>query len=260
MLADLKGKIALVTGAGSAEGIGFATARMLAAQGAEVAITSTTDRIHERQAELGDERAFAIVADLRRFEDAAMLVEQVLKHFGKIDILVNNAGMVQSGSQELLATFATLTEQQWDDEIELNLKTCFNVTRAVIPRMIEAKFGRIVNVASVTGPVASNPGMSAYSVAKAGMAGLTRTLALEVGGAGITVNAVAPGWIRTASSSSREIEAGAHTPVGRSGMPEEVAALIVFLCSQQASYITGQVIIVDGGNTVQEYKGASSFL
>lgn len=260
MFADLKGKVALVTGTGSAQGIGFAAARMLTAQGANVAITSTTDRIRERQRELGKERAWAAVCDLRRFEDAAQLVAQVVNHFGRIDVLVNNAGMVQSGSPELLARFDRLTEAQWDREIQLNLKTCFNVTRAVIPHMIQAKYGRVVNVSSVSGPVASNPGMSAYSAAKAAMAGLTRTLALEVGAAGITVNAVAPGWIRTASSSAPEIEAGAHTPVGRPGTPDEVAALITFLCSREASYITGQVIVVDGGNTVQEYKGPGSFI
>jgi 3-oxoacyl-[acyl-carrier protein] reductase len=253
---SLKGRVALVTGAGSAQGIGFATARLLLAQGADLAITSTTNRIHDRRTELGIDRTFALVRDLRSFEAAANLVAEVLGHFGKIDILVNNAGMVQSGSKELSARFDTLTEAQWDSDIELNLKTCFNVTRSVIPHMTAAKYGRIVNVSSVTGPVASNPGMSAYSAAKAAIAGLTRTLALEAGSSGITVNAVAPGWIRTASSSDREIAAGCNTPVGRPGTPDEVAALIVFLCSAEASYITGQIIVVDGGNTVQECKGA----
>jgi 3-oxoacyl-[acyl-carrier protein] reductase len=255
MSAKLKEKVALVTGTGSADGIGFATARLLLEQGANVAITSTTDRIHARAAELGGDRVFASVYDLRSFANAAKLVGQITGRLGKIDILVNNAGMVQSGSKELLAGFDTLSEEQWDNEIELNLKTCFNVTRAVVPHMIKAKYGRIVNVSSVTGPVASNPGMSAYSAAKAGLAGLTRTLALEMGRAGITANAVAPGWIKTASSSERENEAGRYTPVGRSGTPEEVAAVIVFLCSEEASYITGQTIVVDGGNTTQECKG-----
>src|SRR3979490_159398 len=125
--------------------------------------------------------------------------------------------------------------------------------------MVKKEYGRVVNVSSVTGPVASNPGMSAYSSAKAGMAGLTRALALETGRSGITVNAVAPGWIKTASSTDREIEAGRNTPIGRPGTSAEVAALIVFLCADEASYITGQIIVVDGGNTVQEYKGAETF-
>ena len=258
MLADLKGRVALATGAGSAEGIGFATARLLAAQGAVVAVTSTTARILDRAAELGSGHA-GFVCDLRSFEDAGNLIEQVIERFGKIDILVNNAGMVQTGSKELLAHFDSLTESQWDSEIELNLKTCFNITRVALPHMVKKKYGRVVNVSSVTGPVASNPDMSAYSAAKAGMVGLTRALALETGVFGITVNAVAPGWIKTASSSDHEIEAGRNTPVGRPGTPAEVAVLIVFLCSDEASYITGQVIVVDGGNTVQEYKGSGTF-
>jgi len=259
MLASLKGRVALVTGAGSAEGIGFATARLLAAQGASVAITSTTERIHERAAELGSGHA-GFVCDLRSFENAGRLVASVINSFGKFDILVNNAGMVQTGSKALSGRFDSLTESQWDSEIELNLKTCFNVTRVALPHMIEKKYGRIVNVSSVTGPVVSDLGMPAYSAAKAGMTGLTRALALETGRSGITVNAVAPGWIRTASSTEREIEAGRNTPVGRPGTSAEVAALIVFLCSDEASYITGQNIVIDGGNTVQEYKGAEELV
>ena len=245
-----------MTGAGSPQGIGFATARQLWALEASVAITSTTDRIHDRAAELGTDRIFASICDLRDFAATANLIREVTEHFGKIDILVSNAGMIQVGSKEFLADFDRLTEQQWDSEIELNLKTCFNVTRAVVPHMMRAKYGRIVSVSSVTGPVATNPGMAAYGAAKAGMAGLTRSLALELGPFGVTANAVAPGWIKTASSSLYEIEAGRHTPIGRPGRPEEVAAVIVFLCSEEASYVTGQTIVVDGGNTIQESKGS----
>jgi 3-oxoacyl-[acyl-carrier protein] reductase len=254
MLSDLKGRVALITGAGSAEGIGFAAARLLLARGASVAIASTTERIQKRAAELGSGQVFPFVYDLRRFENSAKLVAEIVERAGKIDILVNNAGMIQLGNKEFLAGFDTLTERQWDSEIELNLKTCFNVTRAAVPHMVRSGYGRIVNVSSVTGPVATYAGASAYAAAKAGMAGLTRSLALELGPSGITANAVAPGWIKTASSSAKEIEAGRHTPVGRPGTAAEVAAVIAFLCSEEASYVTGQTIVVDGGNTIQEIK------
>jgi 3-oxoacyl-[acyl-carrier protein] reductase len=256
---NFTGKVALITGAGSPLGIGFATARLLAQQGSKIAITSTTDRIKERGRELAAENAdvFAFPADLRDHASTHMLVREVLVRYGRIDILVNNAGMTQVSNpdQTLSLSLAELTEADWDYSIGLNLKTTFNVTKAVLPPMLTASYGRIVNVSSVTGPLVSNPRSTAYSTAKAGMVGLTRSLALEVARKGITVNAVAPGWIETASSTAQEIIAGKNTPVGRPGRPDEVAAAIAFLACESASYITGQMIVVDGGNTVQEYKG-----
>ena len=188
--------MALITGAGSPQGIGFATARLLAQQGSKIAITSTTERIEERARELAAEGAdvFAFPADLRDHARTHVLVQEVLARYGRLDILVNNAGMTQVGSptETTSLPLAELPESEWDYGIAINLKTAFNVTKAVLPFMLTANYGRIVNVSSVTGPVVSNPRETAYSAAKAGMVGLTRSLALEVARQGITVNAVAP--------------------------------------------------------------------
>ncbi|HXO62632.1 MAG TPA: SDR family NAD(P)-dependent oxidoreductase [Candidatus Acidoferrales bacterium] len=258
---NFSGRVALITGAGSALGIGFATARVLAQQGAKIAITSTTERIKERARELAAEKAdvFALPADLRDHASTDRLVREVLARYGRIDILVNNAGMTQISNpdQTLSVSLAELSEEDWDYSMALNLKTTFNVTKAVLPSMLSANYGRIVNVSSVTGPLVSNPRATAYSAAKAGMVGLTRSLAMEVARKGITVNAVAPGWIETASSTTEEIIAGKNTPLGRSGRPDEVAAAIAFLAGESASYVTGQMMVIDGGNTIQEYKGPS---
>lgn len=257
-MTSLKGQVALVTGAGSADGIGFATAQALAAAGARVAITSTTKRIHDRLKELvGGGSHIALIADLTGPAAVAKLVAGVNASLGRIDILVNNAGMIQTGRSERAKLFHKITADEWLRTMDINLNTCFHVSRAVLPQMLRRKYGRIVNIASVTGPLVTNPRSAGYSAAKAAMVGLTRALAIEVADKGITVNAVAPGWIATGSSAKTEIVAGNHSPARRPGRPAEVAAAAAFLTSRSASYITGQMLVVDGGNSIQEFKGPS---
>lgn len=251
----LNEQTAIVTGAGSAEGIGFAVAKKLVAAGARVAITSTTDRIHQRARELGsDERVMSFVADLTDENSVRELVRAVLERTGRADILVNNAGMAQTGRPMEGATLASSSYADWRRQIEITLHTAFLMTRAVLPGMVERRYGRIVNVSSVTGPLVSNCGSAAYGAAKAAMDGMMRAVALETAKDGITINGVAPGWIATASSTDAERIAALHTPIGRAGSPEEVAAAVCFLASPEATYITGQSVVVDGGNILQENK------
>ena len=254
-----RNRVAFVTGCGSEKGIGFAAARIIAKGGAEVAITSTTDRIFKRAKKLEDDglEVKAYIANLMVRDQVKRLVDSVIRDFGRIDILVNNAGMAQVGKEESFVHMANLPAAEWDESIGRNLNTCFNITHAVLPAMIKNKYGRIVNVSSVTGPLVSNPGETAYSAAKAAMVGMSRSLAIEVAKYGITVNNVAPGWIATGSSTEEERVAAQNTPMRRAGSPDEVGDLIAYLASDKSTYITGQMIVIDGGNTIQEYKGPS---
>ncbi len=251
-------RVALVTGAGSATGIGFAVARALGRDGLAVGVCSTTDRIHDRARELVADgvEAAGFVGDMTDAATVRSIVEAARSELGDIDVLVNNAGMVtvdmDTGEEPM---FVDLDEETWARSLAMNLTTAYSVTRAVLPGMLSRGWGRVVMVSSVTGPLVTNPGSAGYSAAKAGMDGLMRAIAIEAARSGVTVNSVAPGWIATGSQTPEEAVAGRNTPVGRSGTPEEIAAAVAFLASEGASYLTGQSIAVDGGNTIQEYKG-----
>lgn len=247
----LDGRVALVTGAGSPDGIGFATASRLRMLGAEVAIVSTTKRIHDRAAELG---VTGFVADLTDEAEVGALIDAVTEQLGDVSVLVNNAGLASKASPEILRPVAQLSLDEWRNEIDRNLTTAFLTSRAVVPGMAERGWGRIVNLSATAGPINALPTEAAYAAAKAGVLGLTRALAMEAVADGVTVNAVAPGIIHTGSSTVAELRQSLETPMGRPGTPDEVAAAIAFLCTPSASYITGQLLVIDGGNSVREVQ------
>ncbi|NDB50520.1 MAG: SDR family oxidoreductase [Actinobacteria bacterium] len=247
---SLAGKRALVSGAGAPGGIGIAIANTLKDLGAEVFITSTTDRIHERAREIG---ATGLVADLTIESDCEALVTKV----GSIDILVNNAGMTSQndplGADEA-SDLTSVTLEAWQRGMKRNLDTAFNLTKCALPSLRKSKSGRIVMVSSVTGGLMVMSNQPVYASAKAAMLGLMRSLALDEAKYGVTCNAVLPGWIETDTQSAHEKLQGTKTPLGRNGRPEEIASLVGWIASENSGYMTGQVLVVDGGNSIREER------
>jgi len=244
---SLKDRVALITGAG--RGIGKAIALRLARDGATIVINDlkmeyTAQAVEEITA-LGVP-ALAAPADVSQSESVIAMVEAVMSEYGRLDILINNAGIAQD--QILMR----MTDDQWDRVIAIDLKSVFLCSRAVVKHMMKAKWGRIVSLASVVG-IMGNPGQANYAAAKAGILGFTRSLAREVGSRGITVNALAPGFIETDMtaqlSEKQRQELAARIPLGYLGAPEDVANACAFLASEEARYISGHVITVDGGIT-----------
>ncbi|MGL4943442.1 MAG: 3-oxoacyl-[acyl-carrier-protein] reductase [Thermoguttaceae bacterium] len=249
MQINLKDRVAVITGA--TRGIGFSIAQKLAASGCKVACIGTNaDKLNAAVEEIKKTGATAEayicnVADAAQVEATS---KAILEKFGKrIDILVNNAGI----TRDML--IRRLTDADWDDVIAINLRGTFLMTRAFVETMRKAKWGRIINISSVSG-IRGNRGQCNYSASKAGLIGFTQTVALELANRGITVNAVAPGFIETDMTSVLDpiiiTEATNRIPVGRIGKPEEIANAVAFLASEEAAYITGQCLTVDGGMTV----------
>ena len=196
-----------------------------------------------------------MVGDLTVQGSAQALVDAAIGRWGRLDIVVNNAGMVSVSDPDFESgAVDTMSYDTWRASLTRNLDTAFLVSSAAMPAMREQRWGRVVMVSSVTGPVMATPDDVGYAASKAGMVGLCRAMAMDGAPFGITVNAVAPGWIATASQTDSERREGVATPVGRSGTADEVASAIAWLCTPGASYVTGQNLVVDGGNSVSEAR------
>jgi 3-oxoacyl-[acyl-carrier protein] reductase len=239
-------QVAIVTGAG--RGIGHAIALRLASEGARVAVVSRTEANAERTAEEINARyaglAKAYAVDVANHTAVKNLAEQILAAFSRVDILVNNAGLTRDGLS------MRMSEADWDLVLDTNLKGAFNFIQAIERPLIKQRSGRIINIASVAG-LMGNPGQANYAASKAGLLGLTKTIARELASRGITCNAVAPGFITTDMTEilPEEVKKGVvgNIPMGKFGEPNDIAAAVAFLASGEAKYITGQCLVVDGG-------------
>jgi 3-oxoacyl-[acyl-carrier protein] reductase len=245
MMFVLNGEVCLITGA--SRGIGRAIALTMGKQGALIVGTSTTKLGAEGITTMLDEAGICgrgVVLDITQGKDVVNVVEKIKSDFGPISILVNNAGIARDN------LLLRMKEEEWNNIVDTNLSSVFRVTKACLRSMTRARKGRIINVSSIVGAT-GNPGQTNYAAAKAGLVGFTKSLAFEVASRGITVNAIAPGFIETDMTASleksRQKELAANIPIGRFGIGEDVANLAVFLASSEASYITGQVVHVNGG-------------
>lgn len=242
---DFKGKIAIVTGAG--RGIGREISILLASLGAHVVIADIAEgdsptTLEEIQSKGHSAQFFKM--DVSKYEEVNSTVKDVIKQCGTVDILINNAGITRDN------LMMRLKEEDWDQVLDVNLKGAFNMSKAILPSMLKARKGRIINISSVIGMM-GNPGQTNYAASKAGLIGLTKAIAREVASRGITVNAVAPGYIDTEMTKAIPEEVKKKLieliPAGRLGTTRDVANGILFLCSEQADYITGQVLSINGG-------------
>lgn len=263
---SLAGKVAIITGCGSSSGIGFAIAAHLMSLGSAVVVTSTSDRISEREKELQQMfpagRVTSSFGDLTSEAYCLSLINFAVSSFQNIDILVNNAGMTSVSDPERKepdesGDVLNLAFSGWKNSLSRNLDTMFLVTKFALPHIKLRTGGRIINIASTTGPVNATTGDVGYATAKAGMTGFTRAVALDCANFGITCNAIAPGWICTGSQSEFEAAQGRKTPMHRSGLPSEIASCVGFLASPGASYMTGQVLVIDGGNSIDEARDSN---